>query len=341
MKKHQTTIIDIAKQLGISKSTVSRALQDHPDIKTETKHKVQQLVDETGYRPNQLALNLKKNKSSIIGVIVPDIERPFYASIISGIQQRANQKNFFVLICQSKDSYIIELNTVQTLLDLRVSGILLCHSKETVEFPHVTQILKKEIPFLLLDRTTDTFDVHKVTTDHFVGGYKIGEHLVKQGYKKIAIIGGPKTLDMSNQRISGCVSAANNAGISIPKSYIKYCNFQRERALSATMELLNSANPPDAFFSVNDRGAIELIKFLEQRGIKVPEQIGVAGFGNEPMSSYIFPSLTTIAQHPFNLGELAAEIIIQDITSETQVQIQNHIINPELIVRKSTLRQGS
>ncbi|MEJ5963203.1 LacI family DNA-binding transcriptional regulator [Pedobacter immunditicola] len=143
------------------------------------------------------------------------------------------------------------------------------------------------------------------------------------------------------KRIAGCVSAIKNAGISVPKSHIKYCNFQRERALSAVMELLNSANPPDAFFSVNDRGAIEIIKLLEERGLKVPEQIGVAGFGNEPMSSYIFPSLTTIVQHPFNLGELAAEIIIQEITAEVPVKIQNHIINPELIVRKSTLRQGT
>ncbi|HMR18218.1 MAG TPA: LacI family DNA-binding transcriptional regulator [Sphingobacterium sp.] len=340
MAKHQITIMDIARDLGISKSTVSRALKDHPDIKQETRHLVKEYAEKSGYRPNMMALNLKKNKNNIIGVIVPDIERPFYASLISGIQQQANRHNFFVLICQSKDSYITELNIVQTLLELRVSGIILCHSKETVQFPHFDDILKRNIPLLLIERPSDKHKVNLVGTDHFVGGYMIGEHLIKQGYKDIAIIGGPPTLSMSNQQKEGCINAVENAGYTIPKNRIKYCNFQRERVLSEAMGLLNSDNPPDAFFCVHDRAAIELLKLFGQKGIKVPEEVGVAGFGNEPMSSYIMPGLTTVAQDPFRQGELATEIILQEILSEIPMQVQEQIMHPRLIVRKSTLRKG-
>ncbi|MEO5995169.1 MAG: LacI family DNA-binding transcriptional regulator [Chitinophagaceae bacterium] len=340
MQKHQTTIIDIARELGISKSTVSRALKDHPDIKTETKEKIRNLAMESGYRPNMLALSFKQNRTNIIGILVPDIERPFYASVISGVQQRANNQNFFVVIFQSKDSYVAELNIIQTMLELRVCGILICHSKETVEFPHISELIKKGVPLLLLDRANEEHEAHKVSTDHFVGGYMIGEHLALQGYKNIAIIGGPPTLQMSNLRVDGCIKALKNAGIPVKKNAIRYCYFQRERVLSAANELLDSKNPPDAFFCVHDRAAIEISKLLEFRNIKVPGDIGLAGFGNEPMSSFIHPSLTTIEQHPTRLGELAAEIIIQEITSETPIKLQNQIISPQLIVRESTVKDN-
>ncbi len=339
MSRHQITIMDIARELGISKSTVSRALKDHPDIKQETRQLVKEYAEKSGYRPNMMALNLKKNKSNIIGVIVPDIERPFYASLISGIQQQANRHNFFVLVSQSKDSYVAELNIVQTLLDLRVSGIILCHSKETVQFPHFDEILKRGVPLLLVARPSNKHQVSLVSTDYFVGGYMIGEHLVKQGYKDIAIISGPPTLMMSNQQIDGCINAVENAGYTIPKNRIKYCNFQRERVLSEAMGLLNGNHPPDAFFCVHDRAAIELLKLFGQKGIKVPEDVGVAGFGNEPVSSYIMPGLTTIAQDPFRQGELATEIILQEILSEIPTQVQEQIMQPRLIVRQSTLRK--
>jgi DNA-binding LacI/PurR family transcriptional regulator len=338
MQKHQTTIIDIARELGISKSTVSRALKDHPDIKQETKEKIRNLAKESGYRPNLLALSFKQNRSNIIGILVPDIERPFYASLINGVQQRANNQNFFVVIFQSKDSYVAELNIIQTMMELRVCGILICHSKETVEFPHINELIKKGLPLLLLDRASDEHEAHKVSTDHFAGGYMIGEHLAMQGYKNIAIIAGPPTLQMSNLRVEGCISALKNAGLAVHKNNIKYCHFQRERVLSAATAMLDSKHPPDAFFCVHDRAAIEISKLLEFRNIKVPGDIGLAGFGNEPMSSFIHPALTTIEQHPTRLGELAAEIIIQEITSDVPIKLQNQIIGPQLIVRQSTLR---
>ncbi len=338
MSKKKTTIQDIANAVGLSKSTVSRALKDHPDITDRTKRMINEAVSQHGYQPNVFAQNFNKNRSNIIGIVVPDIERPYYASIISGAQERATQQKFFIVICQSKDSLITEINNLQTMVGLGVDGIIVCHSKETSHFNEIRKIVNKGMPVLAIERELGDVPTHFISNDHFVAGFMIGEHLTGVGYKHVAIIGGPENLQMSQQRIQGCIDGCKANGVTVRTSDIYYCHFQRERELAAVTNLLEKTERPDAIFCVYDRGAAEIMQFLQKKHIAVPEEIGVAGSGNDPISQYLSPRMTTINQGPHKLGELAAEVLINEITSGNGSVLTRQVIRPTLLARESTMR---
>ncbi|HEY9261500.1 substrate-binding domain-containing protein [Chitinophaga sp.] len=339
MKKKHLTILDLARQLGISKSTVSRALQGHHQTSSVTRDKVLALAAEAGYQTNLIAQGLKKQQSNIIGVIVPDIERPYYASLISSMQQIAIQYDFHMVICQSKDLFNIETEVLQSLLRLQVDGVLMVHSKETQTFDHIEKVINKGIPVILIDRSQSSFDIHRVENDHFAGGFAIGQHLAQVGCREIAIIGGPAHLKMSNLRIEGCQAGAASAGVNITSDKIYYGNFDRKTTLTILDNMLAAEKRPDAIFTVHDRGAIEILKQLEFRKIIVPDEIAIAGFGNETMSKYVVPSLTTVEQNPTKVGELAVATLIKDILSRETPVIQQHFVQVELIIRDSTRKE--
>lgn len=338
MRKRKTTIQDIADVVGLSKSTVSRALKNHPDITDQTKRLVQEAVQLHGYQPNVFAQNFSRQRTNIIGIVVPDIERPYYASIISGAQEQATQKKFFIVTCQSKDSFISEITNLQTLVGLGVDALIICHSKETSHFTNIKKIVNNGLPTLAIDRELEGVDTHFISNDHFVGGFMIGEHLAVQGYKKVAIIGGPKNLKMSQLRIQGCIEGLKTGNISVQQDDIFNCDFQRERELAALNQLLDRPEKPDAIFCVYDKGATEIMQLLQKRQIKIPHEIGVAGSGNDPLSAYLSPGLTTINQSPHQLGELAAEILTNDIITGGSTQLIKQVLRPSLMVRGSTLR---
>lgn len=336
MKKKQPTIIDVARLLGISKSTVSRSLRGGGQCKPETILRVKEAARIIGYQPNLIAQGLKTQRTNIIGVIVPDIERPYYASLTSSIQQFALKHNFHTVICQSKDSFETERDVLFTLLSLQVDGILMVHSKETTDFDHIQQVVNRNLPLILIDRSNDTFNIPKVENDHFGGGFMIGQHLAQMGCKKIAIVGGPSHLKMSTLRINGCIAGAQSEGINISMNDIFYGDFNREKTLTILDNILINGRRPDAIFCVYDRGALEILKQLEFRKIAVPDEIAVAGFGNETMSRFVMPALTTVHQDPNELGELSLSILIQQILSDVPVKINDHFIKPEMIIRDST-----
>jgi DNA-binding LacI/PurR family transcriptional regulator len=338
MKKKMITIKDIAEKTGYSISTVSRSLKDHSDITEKTKQIVRDTAKDLGYQPNFFAQNFKSNRSNIIGILVPDIERGYYSSIISGMQERAIEQKFFIVACQSKDSFMDEIKAIQTLIGLNVDGIAIVHSKETSNFAEHHNIIKNNVPLLAIDRELFGLQTHFVSNDQFVAGFMIGEHLAKEGYKNIAIIGGPEQLVMSRQRINGCVAGASANGVLIKKENIVYCDLQREREIFAVSELLNKKEAPDAIFCIYDRGAIEIVHYLNQQQINIPQKVAVAGCGNDSFSPYLTPSLTTVDLNPHKLGELAAEILINDITTGSAVEKTRNSLRPKLVVRNSTIR---
>jgi DNA-binding LacI/PurR family transcriptional regulator len=336
MKKKMITIKDISEKTGFSISTVSRSLKDHSDITEKTKQIIRDTAKDLGYQPNFFAQNFKSNRSNIIGVLVPDIERGYYASIISGMQERAIEQKFFIVTCQSKDSFMDEIKGIQTLIGLNVDGIAIVHSKETSNFTEHHSIVKNNIPLLAIDRELVGLDTHFVSNDQFVAGFMIGEHLAQEGYKNIAIIAGPENLIMSRQRVEGCIAGAESAGIKIRKENIIYCDLQREREIFAVSQLLHKKEKPDAVFCIYDRGAIEIIHYLSYQKINVPNELAVAGCGNDSFSHYLNPSLTTIDLNPHKLGELAAEILINDIIMDTPGRKIKNSFRPKLIIRQST-----
>lgn len=339
MKNKRTTIQAIADELGLSKSTVSRALGDHPDITEKTKRIVKETAILSGYQPNVFAQNFSKNRTNIIGIVVPDIERPYYASFISGVQERATQHKFFIVTCQSKDSFITEINNLQTLVGLGVDALIISHSKETSHFTEIKKVLNNGTPLLAIDRELENIQSHFVTNDSFIAGFLIGEHLGENGYKNIAIIAGPEQLKMSNLRVEGCLEGLKTAGIEVSGNNLFYCNFDRERELSVVSNLLLRTERPDAIFCIYDRGATAVLKFLQKRNIKIPEEIAVAGCGNDPISAYLNPRLTTIDQQPHKLGELAAEILINEIISKSTAEPIRQVLRPKLLARESTIKK--
>jgi len=336
MKKKQPTIKDVARVLGISKSTVSRALRGDPHSSPDTVKKVVETARSIGYQPNLIAQGLKNQRTNIIGIIVPEIERPYYASLTSSVQQFALKHDFHTVICQSKDSVETEKDVLFTLLSLQVEGILMVHSKETSNFDHIQQVINRNIPIILIDRSNDAFDIPRVENDHYAGGFMVGQHLAQMGCKNISIIGGPRNLKMSNLRIDGCIAGASNEGVAISTDNIYYGDFNREKTLTILDKLLANSSRPDALFCVYDRGALEILKQLEFRNISVPEDIAVAGFGNETMSRYVIPALTTVDQDPSKLGELGVGTLLQQILCGMNPATQHYFIKPELIIRDST-----
>lgn len=336
MRKKMITIKHVSEKTGFSISTITRSLKDHPDITEKTKQIVRDAAKELGYQPNVFAQNFKANRSNIIGVLVPDIERPYYSSIISGMQERAIEQKFFIVTCQSKDSFINEIRGIQTLIGLNVDGIAIVHSKETSHFSEFNNIIKNNIPLLAIDRELIGLNTHFVSNDQFVAGFMIGEHLAKQGFQNIAIIGGPKQLMMSQQRIDGCIAGVKSVGKEIMAENIFHCDLQREREISVVSELLERKDKPDALFCIYDRGAIEITHYLNQRNIMPSQRIAIAGCGNDSFSQLLTPSLTTVDLNPHKLGELAAEILVNDIITGIGVQKVKNILRPRLIVREST-----
>jgi LacI family transcriptional regulator len=336
--KKPITIKDIAKRLNISVATVSRALRDSTEISKETKKAVLQLAKEMDYHPNLLARGLINRKSKIIGVVVPTINRQFWANSISGIENIAYEDDYKVMIFQSAESFKKEIEIVETLANSRVDGILIAFSKETNDFEHIRQVMDRGIPVLLFERACEELEVSKVVTDDFLGAKKITEHLIARGKKKIAYLGGPLTLGVCRDRYLGFESAMQNAGLSISSEYvIETEEFTFENAKKAIAQLWSAVSRPDAVLCFADVLAIGAIEACKELGIKIPQQLAITGFGNDDTGRFISPTLTTMAQPSFEMGQLAAKLLLEEInTASEPIHPKLKIIKPTLIIREST-----
>jgi DNA-binding LacI/PurR family transcriptional regulator len=336
--KKPITIKDIAKSLNISVATVSRALRGSSEISKETKKAVLQLAKEMDYHPNLLARGLINRKSKILGVVVPTINRQFWSNSISGIESIAYQDGYKVMIFQSAESYKKEVEIVETLANSRVDGILIAFSKETNDFDHIRQVMDRGIPVLLFERACDSLEVSKVVTDDFQGAKKITQHLINRGKKKIAYLGGPLTLGVCRDRYLGFERALKDAGLNIaPDQVIETEEFTFENAKNGVYQLWTAKEKPDAIFCFADILAIGALDACKELGIKVPQQLAITGFGNDDTGRFISPTLTTMAQPSFEIGQLAAKLLLEEINSEREKVLQRReIIQPNLIIREST-----
>lgn len=337
MQEHQTTIIDIARRLNLSTSTVSRALTNHPDVKAVTRKAVQALAKELDYQPNQVALSLLRCKTHSVGVVIPDIERPFFASAVSGIQQVASEAGYRVMICQSKESQKTEADTLAALVASRVDGLLICHSRETNCYDAIHALHRKRIPLVFFDRVCEEVPASKVLLDNHDGAFMAVEHLISVGCRRIAVIAGPRHLVISQERLEGYLHALGKYDLPLDEDLVLYCDFQNEKVIEGTQRLLALPQPPDGIFSVYDTGAIVAMSVLKERGLLIPGEVAVAGFGNEPMSAYIEPALTTISQNPYQMGQLAAQLFLNQINAVEPPRPEVRLMKAELLVRRSSL----
>ncbi|HSF56370.1 MAG TPA: LacI family DNA-binding transcriptional regulator [Algoriphagus sp.] len=336
--KKPITIKDLAKSLNISVATVSRALRNSSEINEETKQAVLKLAKEMDYHPNLLARGLSSKKSKILGVVVPTINRQFWSNSISGIENIAYQDGFKVMIFQSAESYQKEVEIVETLANSRVDGILIAFSKETNDYDHVQQVMDRGIPVLLFERVCEALETSKVVTDDFYGAKKITQHLISRGKSNIAYLGGPMSLGVCKDRFLGFQSAMTDAGLEIPNDHIlEIEEFTFENAKNGIFQFWNLKNRPDAVFCFADILAIGALDACKELGIKIPQQLAIAGFGNDDTSRFVSPSITTMAQPSFEIGQMAAKLILEEISAGNSPLIfRKEVIQPTLLIREST-----
>jgi len=340
MKKEKTTIHDIAKKLNITASTVSRALNDNPRISDATKKAVQRAAQKLNYHPNHIAAALRNGRSNIIGVIVPTVDRSFFSSVVRGIEEIANQARYNVMICQSYDDYEKEVATVEALLRSRVDGIIASFAKQTKDFDHFLKAKERGIPVVLFDRSNDKLEVSHVVVDDYLGAFKATEHLIQQGCKRIAHFAGAQRISIYKDRLRGYKDALTEYGLPFHDSLVLESNMQLEDGRNSMLQLLQSNERPDAVFSASAYGILGALQVLKEKNIKVPEDVALVGFSNEPYTSFTEPSITTVEQHSLRMGNAAAEIFLEEVTDDDKKFIpQKIVLKPELIIRQSSLRK--
>lgn len=335
MRTAQLTIKDIAKSLGVSISTVSRALKDHPDISQETKDTVRSYAEKYNYRPNVLALSLRRQKSYSIGLIIPAIVHHFFSSVISGIEELAHKEGYNLIICQSNENQYREAINLQTLIDHRVDGILVSLSKTTQSFEHFGEALNSGIPLVFFDRVCDQLDADKVIMDDFEGGRIATEHLIKRGCRNIVHFAAPQNLLIGRNRRNGYCEALRSAGIEIREDRILKCD-TREEVQTLRNHLLDLAPEIDGIFAVNDSTAIAAMQVLQQGGYKIPENVAVMGFGDGPNASIINPELTTVVQKGYEMGRESVKLLLQRLNNPAaDIGFQTKTFMPTLKIRQS------
>jgi DNA-binding LacI/PurR family transcriptional regulator len=338
MDKKPVTIKDIAKMLGISKSTVSRAMGGRSDIHPETKQKIIDLAHELNYEPNTLAINLKQRRTNTIGVIVPETINRFFARAVGGIQKRADMAGVNVMICQSNESYISEKKNIQSLVSSRVDGLVVSISRETDRSDHFSSLLQRGIPLVFFDRICEDIETSQVTTDNYEVAFEGTKHLIEQGCKRIAFVAGPQHLYNSRNRFNGYVDALVKYNIPVQESLIVHSTYRSDKVEEYTRYLLNLPQLPDAVFAINDYAAIEMMHIMKKSGIRIPEDIAVLGFNNENLCRFVEPSLSSIDHPAHDIGAAAADVLINHI-HHPELRAEQRVIKSQLVVRESTLRK--
>jgi DNA-binding LacI/PurR family transcriptional regulator len=334
------TIKDIAKQLNVSISTVSRAMRNAPDVNIETRKAVLALSDELRYQPNKLALSLKQKQTHNIGVIVPNLDYVL-ATMVKGIDEVALEAGYTVMVCQSNESFGREIVNTRRLLDSLVDGFIVSVSSETKVFDHFRKIQEKQMPMVVFDRVPADLKAPCVRLDNMDGGFQATEHLVEQGYKRIAILAGPKNLGISNSRLEGYVQALKKHKMKPDPQLIIHCDFNQHYAYLATQELLNMKKRPDAIFTISDRMAIGAMLAIKEKGLKMPHDIGLVGFNNEPVVSLVTPAISSVDQPAFELGKMAAKLFIETVHNNEDMSHVEEVLKTKLIVRESSMRNAN
>lgn len=336
MRSGQVTIKDIAKELGISASTVSRALKDHPDISAKTKEAVNELAKKWHYKPNAVALSLRHSKTNVIGVIIPEIVHHFFSSVISGIEEVAHKAGYNVMMFQSNESFEREKANVQALLSSRVDGVLVSMSKETKDYSHFKELRDNGIPIVFFDRICNELSCDNVIVDDFAGAFSAVEHLIEIGCKRIAHLSAPQHMLLAQNRQKGYKQALLKHKVSVDEDLIIKCD-NYEEAIEKMPDLLSLPEPPDAIFAVNELTAAGAMLAVKKYGYRVPEDIAVVGFTDGLVSRVTDPTLTTLEQHGYEIGLKATNLLLERISNDNDdYEPVTKVVKTNLIVRGST-----
>lgn len=340
MKFEAVTIKDIARVLGLSTSTVSRALRDSYEISSETKKLVLEYAEKINYHPNPIALSLKERRSRSIGVIVCEIANSYFSQVINGIESIAYYNGYNVIIAQSRESFDREMLNLQYLASRSIDGLIISVSTETTDFSHLKELHQKGMPIVFVDRIVSEIETHKVIADNYKGAYDATLHLIENGYRRIAAISNPEILSITKERLAGYKTALSDNGIEINESLIKYCRHGgmiAEEVETVMNELFEVKQKPDAIFASADKLTTNCLRILRAKGILVPGDIGLLGFSNTDLTELLDPPLSIIKQPAFEMGEMATNLLLQLIESKRPVtDFETKVLSTEMLIRGST-----
>lgn len=336
---HKVTINDLAKELNTSASTVSRALQNHPRISAKMKAAVLELAKKMNYHPDPVAHHLRTGKGFVIGVIVPRIDRHFFASVIGGIESIAHENGYSVLVSQSNERYDDEKAIVKTMMSKKIDGLAVSLASETIDYKHFETAISAGIPVVFFDRVPLEPISSMVEVDNFQASYDAVQHLISQGCRRIAHLSGPMTLSVYRKRKEGYIKALEDAKIPVEDELILENSITLVTGEEAGLKILNMKNRPDGIFSAGDYSAIGVMHTLRNGGLRIPQDISVVGFANEPFDSFVDPPLTSVDQKNREMGKNVAELLLKKMNHESEMEHRECILlQPDLVKRESSLK---
>jgi len=337
----EVTIYDIAQKLNISAATVSRGLKDHPGINKNTKKKILAAADEMGYRSNSFASSLRTKRGNVIGVIVPRLNSNFMSDVIAGIEKIVNDSGYNLFISQSLETMEKEVSNAKAMFNNRVDGLLVSLAYNTDNIDHFEAFIKRDIPVIFFDRVVEHEHCPSIFIDNYKAAYNITTHLIEQGCKRIVHIAGNQLRNVYRDRFNGYKKALEDHKIAFDDELLIINDLSAHAGIQAAQQILKMTVMPDGVFASNDLCAISCMQVLKSEGIKIPKDIAFAGFNNDPTSCVIEPNLTTIDYKGYEMGEVAAKVLIGHLDRNNDLQ-QTHslILRSELIVRDSSRKKG-
>ncbi len=336
----EITIYDIARELNLSAATVSRALNNNKVIRKSTANLIVSKAEEMGYRHNNFASNLRKQKSHTIGIVLHELNSNFITSVLSGIEKITAEAGYNIIITHSGENYEKEMANALNLFHKRVDGLIASLSFTTQNLDHFKPFFEKKIPVIFFDRVDETSDKTHVIIDNYKCGYIATTHLVEQECKRIAILTSNLKRNVYNQRHRGYTDALFDAGIEYDENLVLVKDLSEESALEAAHEILKMDPIPDGLFVTNDFEAAVCMQELKRHGVKVPDEIAIVGFNNDAISKIVDPQLTTINNPGKDMGEITARNLINHLNGVSNINNTNRIIiNSEFIIRQSSLRK--
>lgn len=337
--KRKVTLKQIAKELDVSISTVSKSLKDSPEISEDTRQKVRAFAKLYNYKPNLIALSLKNRKTKTIGVIIPEIIHHFFATVISGVEHVANLKGYNVIVCLSDESFDKEVINMEMLANGSIDGFIMSLSKETQQkkdFHHITEAINQGMPVVMFDRVANDILCDKVIIDDNLAAFEAVQYLINKGFKKIALISTIDYISVGKLRTEGYLKALRNNNIPIDENLILKVE-DMDHCADKIEELMKN-NTFDAIFAVNELFAVTSIKLATKLNLKVPEDLSIIGFTDGMISKYSSPSITTVSQNEFKMGEKAAKMLIDRLENEDEEEehYKTEVIETNLVEREST-----
>jgi len=338
MTKKRTSLKDIAEALNTSVSTVSRALKDHPDISPALKKQIQEMAFERGYNQKKIPAKNKTNSAKAIGIIVPDMVTYFFSAVISGIENYAKEKGYFVVITNSHDRADQEEKCVNHLLGIGACGVIASIAQETKKFSHFSRLTTQNIPLVFFDRIAETDKISSVGIDNTNIARELTCHFYENGARRIACLAGPKNLSISRERTAGYLSALLDCGLTVNNAYMANTRLDADSSEKATTQLLQLPEPPDALLCINDTVAFGAMRAIRNAGLSIPNDIALSGFTNEMHATVVEPPLTSVAQPTEEMGREAAKMLIEQIENGIYKVPRQGVMKSKIVIRSSSVK---